>query len=177
MTPAVGAGARGASRPVPGDRAPDFDLESHLGEEVRLPVLLVDGPVLLVFYPFAFSPVCGNEIAALVRDHGRFAEAGVRVVGISTDTKYSLAAWARELEVPFPLLSDFWPHGAVASAYGVFDAARGMAGRGAFLVNREGIVVDAVVAGPAQARDFRRFLPPDGTATETFSARPSSERP
>ncbi|MYM19010.1 redoxin domain-containing protein [Brevibacterium sp. 5221] len=112
---------------------------------------------LIVFYPFAFSPVCGEELGELTARHADFAAAGCGLAGISCDPKFALAAWARELGAPFPLLSDFWPHGAVARSYGAFDDARGMAVRATFLVAAGRIVASQVLPAGAR-RDFAPWL-------------------
>lgn len=92
--------------------------------------------VVLVFYPLAFSPVCGGEMAAL-RDE--FASPAA-VLTVSVDSVHALRAWSDAEGFEFPMLSDFWPHGAVASRYGVFDAERGVAVRGTFIIDKSGVV-------------------------------------
>ncbi|MGH3623806.1 MAG: redoxin domain-containing protein, partial [Sciscionella sp.] len=74
-------------------------------------------------------------------------------LGVSVDTPFSLKAWAVQEGYTFPLLSDFWPHGAVAKTYGVFNADAGMAVRGTFLIDTDGVVRFAEVYGPGEARD------------------------
>lgn len=91
--------------------------------------------------------------------HHAFRAAGVTVVGLSVDSKYALQAWSHQTDLPFSLAADFWPHGAVAREYGVFDEENGMARRGTFLIGPDGIIADTLVHGPADARDFTRFLP------------------
>ena len=75
------------------------------------------------------------------------------MLGVSVDTPYSLKKWAEQEGYQFPLLSDFWPHGAVAKAYGVFNEKAGMANRGTFLIDRTGVVRFAEVNQPGEARD------------------------
>lgn len=156
--------------PAVGSSAPEMRLRSQYGEPLDLGELLEDGPVLLVFYPFAFSSVCGGEMHQLIELHDRFRAAGITVVGVSVDSKYALQAWSMEMGIPFSLAADFWPHGAVARAYGVFDEDRGMATRGTFLIGASGMVEQVLVHGPVEARDFTVFLPagapaaPDGAS-------------
>jgi mycoredoxin-dependent peroxiredoxin len=116
---------------------------------------------LLVFYPFAFSGICGGELEAVQSTLGDFQNSSVQVLAISCDPTFSLAAWATSAGFGFPLLSDFWPHGAVASSYGVFDTAKGMALRGTFLVRPDGTFSFTEVNRPGEPRDqdgWRRAL-------------------
>ena len=107
--------------PAVGDRAPELGLRDQHGAPVSLSSVRADRGVLLVFFPYAFSGVCTGELLAL-RDRGdEIAAAGGAVVGVSCDPMFSLRAFADRDGLEFPLLSDFWPHGAVASAYGVLD--------------------------------------------------------
>ncbi len=90
-----------------------------------------------------------------------FQNSSVQVLSISCDPTFALGAWASSAGFGFPLLSDFWPHGAVASSYGVFHAPKGMALRGTFLVRPDGTVSFAEVNGPGEPRDqdgWRRAL-------------------
>jgi peroxiredoxin len=106
-------------------------------------------PVLLVFFPFAFSALCTAELDAMRDcDFDR-----VQLLAVSCDAKYSLRAFARERGYAFPLLSDFWPHGEVSRDYGVFDEAHGMSVRGTFLIDAAGTVRFREVNEPGDARD------------------------
>ena len=135
-----------------GDTAPDFSLPDQDKQVVSLADLR-GTPVLVVFYPFAFSGLCTGELCQLRDELAVYADAGVQVVAVSTDPVFSLNAFREKEGFDFPLLSDFWPHGAVAKAYGVFNDAHGMAVRGTFLIDKAGIVRFAEVNGPGQARD------------------------
>lgn len=128
--------------------APDFTLRDQDNQEVGLAAFRGTRPVLVVFYPFAFSRICTGELRSLAAVHG----AAVQVLAISCDPVYALKAWSNVEGYTFPLLSDFWPHGAVATAYSAFDEARGMALRGTFLVDKQGDVRFAEVNAPGQAR-------------------------
>ena len=134
-----------------GDTAPDFNLPDQDRQVVSLSGLR-GAPVLVVFYPFAFSGICTGELCQLRDELGTYTEAGVQVVAISTDPTFSLKAFREQQGLEFPLLSDFWPHGATAQAYGVFNDQAGMALRGTFLVDAEGKVAFAEVNGPGDAR-------------------------
>ncbi|MEY9935183.1 peroxiredoxin [Catenulispora sp. GP43] len=149
--------------PVPavGDRAPAFTLTDQHGQSVSLEDFRGKQAVLLVFYPFAFSRVCGSELQAIHESVGDFQNEHVQVLAASCDALYSLRAYADEAGFGFPLLADHWPHGGAARAYGVFDAERGCAVRGTFLIDREGVVRWTVVNGLADARsldDYRAAL-------------------
>ena len=136
-----------------GDAAPDFTLPNTHGTPVRLGDLR-GAPVLVVFVPFAFSGTCTDELCEIRDNIEEFETAGVELVVISCDALYSLKAWAAQEGYAFDLLSDFWPHGEVARAYGVFDDERGLAVRGSFLIDADGILRWAVVNERGQRRDF-----------------------
>jgi peroxiredoxin len=141
----------------PGDPAPDFTLNDTHGTPVHLSDALAEGPVLVVFFPFAFSGICTGELCELRDNIEDFQTAGVRLLAISCDAMFSLKAFAEHEGYAFDLLSDFWPHGAVSSSYGVFNADRGLAVRGSFLIDSNGIVRWSVVNQPGQARDFEGY--------------------
>jgi mycoredoxin-dependent peroxiredoxin len=134
-----------------GTKAPEFTLKNQNNEKVSLSSLYGEKPVLLVFYPFAFSGICTGELCQLRDDFSAFE--GVQVLGVSVDTPYSLKVWAEQEGFQFPLLSDFWPHGAVAQLYGVFNEKAGMSNRGTFLIDTEGVVRFAEVNQPGEARN------------------------
>ncbi|PXY21656.1 peroxiredoxin [Prauserella sp. PE36] len=136
-----------------GSQAPDFTLNDYNKQEVTLSSFRGDKPVLLVFYPFAFSGICQGELCQLRDEFAEYDNEGVQVLGVSVDTPFSLKAWAEQQGYQFPLLSDFWPHGEVAKAYGVFNDKAGLAVRGTFLIDKEGVVRFAEVNQPGEARD------------------------
>ena len=139
--------------PEVGSQAPDFTLKDQNNQDVALSSFRGERSVLVVFYPFAFSGLCTGELCAIRDDLGDFQNDEVQVLAISADPVYALKAWSEAQGFEFPLLSDFWPHGEVARAYGVFNDARGMAVRGTFLVDADGVVRFAEVNGPGQPRD------------------------
>jgi peroxiredoxin len=134
-----------------GDAAPEFSLPDQDRQVVSLAELR-GTPVLLVFYPFAFSGICTGELCQLRDELADYTAAGVRVLAVSTDPVFSLKAWKEQQGFEFPLLSDFWPHGATAQAYGVFNDKAGMAVRGTFLVAADGTIAFAEVNQPGDAR-------------------------
>ncbi len=136
-----------------GSPAPDFTLKNQDGQEVSLADFAGDKAVLLVFFPFAFSGICTGELCSVRDDLSSFQNDDVQVVGVSCDTTWSLKVWAQQEGYEFPLLSDFWPHGAVSESYGVFSADLGFAVRGTFLIDADGVVRFAEHNGPGEARD------------------------
>ena len=134
-----------------GQIAPDFTLVNQAGQQVTLSDLR-GRKVVLVFYPFAFSSICTGELCDLRDRRGEFEDDTV-LLGVSVDTKYALRVFAEQEGLGFDLLSDFWPHGAVAQAYGAFLEGPGMATRASFVIDRDGVVRWAVVNGPGDARD------------------------
>lgn len=140
----------------PGDIAPGFSLPNQFGEPITLSELQ-GVPVAIVFYPFAFSGICTGELCELQDNSDDFAALGVRLLAVSVDTKYTLRAYAAAEGYEFDLLADFWPHGGVAQAYGVFDPVRGMAGRSTFLVSAEGRIVDVFSTPAGHARSQERY--------------------
>lgn len=140
-----------------GDVAPDFTLN----DQTRTPVSLSDfrgrKHVLIVFYPLAFSGVCTGELCDLRDGIDGFRSDEVETLAVSVDSSAATAAFAAKEGYEFPLLSDFWPHGAVADQYGVFDAATGLALRGTFLVDKDGVVRFAEVNAIPDARDQQRW--------------------
>lgn len=136
-----------------GTQAPDFTLKDQNNEEFALSSLRGEKSVLVVFYPLAFSGVCTGELSRLRDDLDQFQNADVQVVAVSVDSTFTLKAWSEQQGYTFPLLSDFWPHGKVASDYGVFNDAAGIANRGTFLVDVDGIIRFAEMNQPGEARD------------------------
>lgn len=142
-----------------GASAPDFTLRDQNNQEVSLRDLLSAGrAVLLVFYPLAFTGTCQGELHAVRDNLSAFQNPRVQVLTVSVDSPYAHKVWADREGYDFPLLSDFWPHGAVARAYGVFNEKAGFANRGTFLVDASGVVRFAEVQGPGKAREQAGWL-------------------
>jgi peroxiredoxin len=142
--------------PAVGEAAPDFGLLNQYGEPVRLAELR-GRSVVLVFFPFAFSGICTGELCEIRDNLALFEDADAVVLGISVDSKFAQRAYAEKEGYDFDLLADFWPHGAVAEQYGVFDPESGMAKRGTFIIDASGIVRYVVVNPRGQARDFAGY--------------------
>ena len=135
-----------------GDAAPEFTLPDQDKQVVSLADLR-GTPVLLVFYPFAFSGLCTGELCQLRDELADYTDAGVQVFAISTDPTFTLKAFREKEGFDFPLLSDFWPHGVAAQAYGAFNEKAGMAVRATFLVDAEGKIAFTEVNSPGDVRE------------------------
>jgi peroxiredoxin len=141
-----------------GQVAPDFTLPTADGGKFTLRQQCEQGPVVLVFFPFAFTGVCRSELAVLSEMKQEFADLNAQVVAISCDSAYSLHAFVEKESLRIPLLSDFWPHGQVARQYDVFLEDKGFATRGTYVIDRERIVRWSVINGPGFERDAREYL-------------------
>ncbi|MFC4945650.1 peroxiredoxin [Pseudonocardia sp. GCM10023141] len=139
--------------PEVGTEAPDFTLSDQNKQEVTLSSFRGKRNVLVVFYPFAFSGTCTGELCAVRDDLASFQNDDVQILAVSVDHSFALKAWSDAQGYQFPLLADFWPHGQVAQAYGVFNEDKGFALRGTFLVDKTGIVRFTEVNQPGEARD------------------------
>ena len=141
-----------------GQEAPSFELKDQSGEVVSLASFRGQKAVAVVFYPFTFTGVCEGELCQLRDDIADFEAAGVQVLAISCDTRFAQQQWAEAKGYTFPVLSDFWPHGEVAKAYGVFNDVVGCANRATFLIDTEGVVVDTfATADLGTAREKARY--------------------
>lgn len=122
--------------PEPGQLAPDFKLKGPGGAFYTLSEHKGSSPVVLVFYPLAFSAVCSHQLPELEKYMPQFEKAGAIVYGISVDSHHSNTAFARSLNLSFPLLSD-WKKEASA-AYGVLLPDAGYSGRATFVIGKDG---------------------------------------
>lgn len=122
--------------PEVGAIAPEFRLRGPGGVFYALSEFRGDKNVLLAFFPLAFSPVCSHQLPELQRELQRFEAADTVVFGVSVDSHYANAAFARSLHIDFPLLSD-WSREA-SSAYGVLIPKPAISGRALFLVDKRG---------------------------------------
>ena len=145
-----------------GQSAPEFTLKDQAGNDVSLSDYRGKQPVVLVFYPFTFTGVCQGELCEIRDDPSAFERAGAAVLAISCDTRHAQAQWAEQQGFTFPILSDFWPHGEVAKAYGVFNEQLGCANRGTFVIDRDGIVAARFesdgLASPRARDDYEQAL-------------------
>ena len=128
--------------PVPdvGSEAPDFELRDQNAQSHRLSSYRGQKNVVVVFYPFAFTGVCTGELTAIRDEVSSLQDDETQVLAVSCDTVASLRVFAEREGFDYPLLSDFWPHGDVAKAYGVFNEKLGAAERGTFIIDKQGVV-------------------------------------
>ena len=145
-----------------GDQAPAFDLVAGKDERVTLEQFRGRRNVLLVFHPFAFSGICMAEAKELQESIDRFRDSETEVIFVSCDPISARLAWKEQLGADYTFASDFWPHGAAAMAYGVFDETVGASRRGTFLIDKEGIVKWAKVNAASEQRE--------GLAEESLAA-------
>ncbi len=140
-----------------GQQAPDFELKDQHGTPVRLSDFQGRRNVVLVFYPLAFSGVCSGELGTLRDDFPEVTGGDVELITVSVDSTFVLRTWADRDGFAFSMLSDFWPHGAVAKLYGVFDADKGVATRGTFIIDKSGVIRWMVMNPIPQARDIAEY--------------------
>lgn len=140
-----------------GQEAPDFELSDQFRQPVRLSDFRGRKNVVLMFYPFAFTPTCTTELCTLRDERDDFVGDDVQLLSVSCDPSPSLRVFAEQEGLEHPLLSDFWPHGEVSRAYGVFAEEKGIAMRGTFVIDKAGVVRWSVVtAGEARSTDDYR---------------------
>ncbi|EDY42583.1 peroxiredoxin [Streptomyces sp. SPB074] len=141
-----------------GTKAPEFELKDHHGRTVRLSDFRGEKNVVLLFFPFAFTGVCTGELCALRDELPKFENDDTQLLAVSNDSVHSLRVFAEQEGLEYPLLSDFWPHGEVSRAYGVFAEDKGCAVRGTFIIDKEGVVRWTVVNDLPDARDLGEYL-------------------
>ncbi|MEU1401973.1 peroxiredoxin [Streptomyces sp. NPDC005728] len=141
-----------------GDKAPDFELKDNHGRTVKLSDFRGEKNVVLLFYPFAFTGVCTGELCELRDNLPKFADRDTQLLAVSNDSIHTLRVFAEQEGLEYPLVSDFWPHGNVSRAYGVFDEDKGCAVRGTFIIDKEGVVRWTVVNGLPDARDLDDYV-------------------
>ncbi|RZU37678.1 peroxiredoxin [Streptomyces sp. BK022] len=141
-----------------GDEAPDFELKDNHGRTVRLSDFRGEKNVVLLFYPFAFTGVCTGELCELRDNLPQFTDRDTQLLAVSNDSVHTLRVFGEQEGLEYPLLSDFWPHGNVSRAYGVFDEDKGCAVRGTFILDKTGTVRWTVVNGLPDARDLTEYV-------------------
>ncbi|MGW1133094.1 peroxiredoxin [Streptomyces griseoluteus] len=141
-----------------GDEAPDFELKDNHGRTVRLSDFRGEKNVVLLFYPFAFTGVCTGELCELRDNLPQFTDRDTQLLAVSNDSMNTLRVFGEQEGLEYPLLSDFWPHGNVSRAYGVFDEDKGCAVRGTFILDKTGTVRWTVVNGLPDARDLTDYV-------------------
>lgn len=138
-----------------GTPAPDFSLRDQNRQPVTLGGYRGAKNVLLVFFPLAFTGICQGELDRLRDNLPDFENDDSAALAISVGPPPTHKIWATQSGFTFPVLSDFWPHGQVSQAYGVFNDAAGISNRGTFVVDRSGIIRFAEMKQPGEARDQR----------------------
>jgi peroxiredoxin len=141
-----------------GALAPDFTLRDQFGQDVTLSSYRGSKAVAIFFIPYAFSNVCTGEMTGIRDRLDEFLTFDTEVLVISCDPVYALRAFADADGLNFPLLSDFWPHGAVCSAYGVFDETKGAARRSSYVIDKAGTVRWSVHNAMPEGRDLDEHL-------------------
>jgi peroxiredoxin (alkyl hydroperoxide reductase subunit C) len=136
-----------------GKEAPDFELPDSENGRTKLSDYRGKKNVLLVFYPLAFSPICTSEFCALRDINADIQSDDTEVLGVSVDSRWTLKAWKEAEHFPNTFVADFWPHGEVGRAYGVFDEKRGTTVRGTFLIDKQGILRWMEVSPTIEPRD------------------------
>ncbi len=137
-----------------GSAAPEFKLKDQHGAEIALSSFKGSKNIVVLFYPFAFSGICTGELCGLRDDLAAFQNDDVQLIAISCDPMFSQKAFAEKEGYNFPVLTDFWPHGAASKAYGVFNEERGCAIRGTFIIDKAGVLRWQVVNGLGDARNL-----------------------
>ncbi len=140
-----------------GATAPEFTMPDQHGRQVSLSTFRGRQVVVLLFYPYAFTGTCTGELRAIQDTLPTFQNDDVQVLGVSCDSMFALRVFADQQRLAYPLLSDFWPHGEVACAYGVFDEERGVAVRGTFVIDRAGVLRWQVVNAIPDGRDTAEY--------------------
>lgn len=130
-----------------GQAAPDFTLPSISGQKVKLSQYRGNKNVVLSFVPAAFTPVCSDQWPGYNMARGLFEQHHAILLGITVDNIPSLFAWTQQMgsELWFPVLSDFWPHGAVAARYGLLRSD-GVSERALIFIDKKGIIRDILVS-------------------------------
>jgi peroxiredoxin len=133
--------------------APDFELKDQHGAKISLSSFKGAKNVVVLFIPFAFTGTCTGELCAIRDDLAAFQNDDVQVIAISCDSPFTQKVFAEQEGYKFPVLADFWPHGAAAKAYQIFNEDLGCALRGTFIIDKSGVIRWAVVNGLGDARN------------------------
>ena len=124
----------------PGTRAPDFSLPGDTGDTIVTLKQFRGRPIVIVFYPADWSPVCGDQLALYNEILPELEELDAQIIGISVDGVWCHKAYADARHLKFPLLSDFEPKGAVSRAYGVYEEGGGVSRRALFVIDGDGVI-------------------------------------
>jgi peroxiredoxin (alkyl hydroperoxide reductase subunit C) len=140
-----------------GQTAPDFTLPAISGEKIRLSQYRGKKNVVISFVPAAFTPVCSDQWPGYNMARGLFEQHNAILLGITVDSIPALSAWTRQMgsELWFPVLSDFWPHGAVAAKFGLLRKD-GVSERALIFIDKQGVIRDIVVSDINKRPDLER---------------------
>ena len=138
-----------------GQEAPDFTAKNENNESVTLSALRGQ-PVVLVFYPLDFSPLCTSEMCAIRDDYSGFQQKGAQVFGISRDSVWTHRAFKEHEKLEYSLLADM--KGDVAKLYGCWNEAVGLAERLTVVIDKDGVITYLVHNNLAQGRDQKEAL-------------------
>jgi peroxiredoxin (alkyl hydroperoxide reductase subunit C) len=142
-----------------GQPAPDFKLKDQNNNDVSL-ADVKGSKAIIAFIPFPHTGICDTEACALRDDYSSLSADGSKVVIITAHARPLNAAWAKQNNIEFPVLSDFWPHGAVAQAYGCFNEQLGVPMRASYVLDKDGIVRQIIQTDSlGQARDHSQYAP------------------
>lgn len=136
-----------------GTEAPDFTLKDQNGQPVTLSDFRDAKNVLLAFFPLAFTGICQRELDEIRDRLSNYVNGDTQTLAISVGPPPTHKVWATQREYTFPVLADFWPHGAVARAYDVFNDDAGYPNRGTFVIDRGGVIKFAEMKAPGEPRD------------------------
>jgi peroxiredoxin len=140
-----------------GSRAPEFELRDQ-NWETRTLSDLAGSKAMLIFIPWAFTRTCQAELCTLRDNFSSLEARGVKVAVITCDSVASNRRWAKDQGFTFPILSDHWPHGATAQAYGCFNPVLGVAMRSTYVLDPEGVVTEVIATDQIdQVRDFNEY--------------------
>jgi peroxiredoxin len=141
-----------------GDRAPGFTLKDQNGEELSLSQFK-GKRVILSFHPLAWTSICAKQMESLEANQGTFKSLETIALGLSVDSVPSKKAWAESLGIEHTrLLSDFWPHGEVAQAYGNFIAKLGFSGRANVIIDENGKIFFSKVYELKELPDIQEII-------------------
>ena len=141
-----------------GAQAPDFKLMGHDDKEYTLAEFAGKRNVVLAFYPLDFSPVCSGEHSCFVNDLAQFGNLNAQVFGISVDSRWAHKAFAKQLKIDYPLLSDFHPRGDVAKRFGLYLEDKGITARATVIIDKQGKIADVQVMEIPQPRQNASIL-------------------
>ncbi len=140
-----------------GTKAPDFTLQDQDQNDVTLSSFQGKKNVVLAFYPLDFSPVCSKEHACFRDDLKGFEGHNAQVLGVSVDSAWAHKAFARHLEVSYPLLADFHPRGQVAAKFGLYLDDKGITQRATVVIDKRGVVRYVHVNEILEQRDNKQI--------------------